>query len=54
MNPTNANNLNQRQEMETAGTALAMTVLTVETRTPNDFRQRCSRGSTRCRQLLAE
>jgi putative tryptophan/tyrosine transport system substrate-binding protein len=37
MNPTNANNLNQRQEMETASTALAMTVLAVETRTPNDL-----------------
>ena len=37
MNPTNVNNLNQRQEMETAGTALAMTVMVVETRTPNDL-----------------
>jgi putative ABC transport system substrate-binding protein len=37
MNPTNATNLNQRQEMETAGTALAMTVVAVETRTLNDL-----------------
>src|SRR5262249_46848000 len=37
MNPINSNNLNQRQEMETAGAALAMTIMVVETRTPNDL-----------------
>jgi putative tryptophan/tyrosine transport system substrate-binding protein len=37
VNPTNVSDLNQRQEMETAGAAMAVTLIPVETRTPEDL-----------------
>jgi putative ABC transport system substrate-binding protein len=39
VNPTNLSDLSQRQEMETAGAAMAVTVIPVETRTPEDLDQ---------------
>jgi putative ABC transport system substrate-binding protein len=37
VNPTNVSDLNQRQEMETIGAAVAVTLIPVETRTPEDL-----------------
>jgi putative ABC transport system substrate-binding protein len=37
VNPTNVSDLNQRQEMETAGAAMAVKLMPVETRTPEDL-----------------
>jgi putative tryptophan/tyrosine transport system substrate-binding protein len=37
VNPTNVSDLNQRREMETAGAAMAVTLIPVETRTPEDL-----------------
>jgi putative ABC transport system substrate-binding protein len=37
VNPTNVSDLNQRREMETAGAAMAVTLIPVETRTPGDL-----------------
>jgi putative tryptophan/tyrosine transport system substrate-binding protein len=37
VNPTNVSDLNQRQEMETVGAALAVKLIPVETRTPEDL-----------------
>jgi putative ABC transport system substrate-binding protein len=37
VNPTNVSDLNQRQEMETAGAAMAVKLIPVETRTPEDL-----------------
>jgi ABC-type uncharacterized transport system substrate-binding protein len=39
VNPTNVSDLIQRQEMETAGTAMAFALIPVETRTPQDIDQ---------------
>jgi putative ABC transport system substrate-binding protein len=39
VNPTNVSDLSQRQEMETAGAAMALTLIPVETRTPEDLDQ---------------
>jgi ABC-type uncharacterized transport system substrate-binding protein len=39
VNPTNVNDLSQRQEIETAGAAMALTLIPVETRTPEDLDQ---------------
>src|SRR6516165_233850 len=37
VNPTNVSDLNQRREMETAAAAIAVTLIPVETRTPEDL-----------------
>ena len=37
VNPTNVSDLNQRREMETAAAAMAVTLIPVETRTPEDL-----------------
>jgi putative ABC transport system substrate-binding protein len=37
VNPTNVSDLSQRQEMETAGAAMAVKLIPVETRTPQDI-----------------
>jgi putative ABC transport system substrate-binding protein len=37
VNPTNVSDLNQRQEMETAGAAMAVKLIPVETRSPEDL-----------------
>jgi putative ABC transport system substrate-binding protein len=37
VNPTNVSDLNQRREMETAAAAMAVTLMPVETRTPEDL-----------------
>jgi putative ABC transport system substrate-binding protein len=37
VNPTNVSDLNQRREMETAAAAMALTLISVETRTPEDL-----------------
>jgi putative tryptophan/tyrosine transport system substrate-binding protein len=37
VNPTNVSDLSQRQEMETAAAAMAVTIIPVETRTPEDL-----------------
>jgi putative ABC transport system substrate-binding protein len=37
VNPTNVSDLNQRQEMEAAGAAMAVKLIPVETRTPEDL-----------------
>ena len=37
VNPSNVSDVNQRQEMETAGAAMAVTLIPVETRTPEEI-----------------
>ena len=65
VNPTNVSDLNQRREMETAAAAMAVTLIPVETRTPEDLdpvfpalaRERwtsSSRCGTRCFSLGGE